>query len=301
MILIPPLFRLGTLLSTGLLERNPMKPAPAFTFIKTVVFPVVLFGSLLAPVLAQVPPVTNADAMASAQTPPAVDPISGTPLTHGHYTFEAAAVGSRAFVALFDEADPTFEALVIEVPASAGGLTKMQRASEIAARMQRKSDADPTFGQDLDVGSENNLVVVVVKNQPDGLVATADEQSKRTSGAKNCQVYAGRIIASIQERLKGINLREADFDCDLTPEVKAVRAGEYYLEAQADLRPGDRDTDAAVCKYKLAISYSDNPHSRNYYRLQLAELYSDLNQKALAEATYRQVQAAADEIGRAHV
>lgn len=289
---VSPLFKLGTLLPVGLLERNPMKPASAFTFFNTVVLPAVLLGTLLAPAPAQAPAVT--DTATSAQAPPAVDPVSGTPLTHGHYTFAAAPLGSRAFVMLYDEADPTFEAPVIEVPASAGGLTKMQRAQKIAERMQKKSDTDPMFGQDLGVGNENGLVVVLVKNQSDSLVATADEQSKRTLGAKNCEVYAGRIIASIQERLKGIKLRDADFDCDLSSERKSARAAEYYLEAQADLKPGDSDTDAAVCKYKLAISYCDNPHSRNYYRLQLAELYSDLNQKNLARATYQQVQEAAD-------
>lgn len=259
-----------------------MKPNLALKpILKPIFVSTLLCGALLSPVLA--------DTSTDTSTVP-------TPTIAHHYVFTAAELDSDVYVRLTDDNDEDFNPIVVEVVAEAGGLTKIQRAQSIASSLQKASDADPTFIDHLKVeklqGGAGEVVVTSTTLQDKQWFVTADARSKRTVNAPTREVYAQWIVENIQNRLKGVKLRDAAFDYELKGDQKKQRAYEYYKQAQDAY--ADKDTDVAVSKYQMALKLSPD---YNYCRLKLANLYLELNQagdKDKARELYQQVADAVD-------
>ena len=205
-----------------------------------------------------------------------------------HYVFTAAALESDVYVRLTDDLDEDFNPIVVEVLSDAGGMSRLDRAKKIADRLQRAADTDSAFIGDIKVANEGGEVVIVVSSLQSQLVITADDRSKRTANAPTRQIYAQRILANIQSRLKGIKLRDAAFDYQLTGDQRRERAYEYYKQGQDAYL--DKDTAVAVSKYRLALALSPD---YEYCRLRLASVYAELGNSSAARKLYQQVAAAA--------
>ncbi|MGI4792326.1 MAG: hypothetical protein ACRYFS_26160 [Janthinobacterium lividum] len=245
------------------------------SYLQPILLSTLLCGSLIAPALAQDTPADTSSASAVAD---------GS--TH-QYLFEAKQSpapdgGTSVYVRLSDSLDESFHKRILYVLDDAGKYKRFDRAQIIAGRLNDAVKADPNFVNNIlppaNVGTE---VVLKLKNQTDGWIITADEGSMRASNASSRQEYAQRIMAAIQDRLKGIKLRDAAFDYQLNPDQKKVRASEYFDQAQDAY--DNKETNVSVSKYQLALKLQPN---WNYCRLQLANLYAEMNDKSKAREQY---------------
>jgi tetratricopeptide (TPR) repeat protein len=258
--------------------------------LKPLLFVTLLCGTLLGPVLAD----------DSAAGSAAVVPVDVPAAVQHRYFFEEADTPAPngkldIFVRLSDSNDPTFFVRVLTILEDAGKYTRQDRAKIVADRLQAATDSDPDFvGKILPPVSIRGEVVLKLQNQatdPDGFIITADRGSMRTVHATSATQYANMISQVIKDRLKGIKLRDAKFDYQLTtPKEVNDRAAEYFAEAK-DAYGQDRDTDIAISKCELALKLE--PGFSNC-RLCLADLYTETKQYTKAKNDYRQVADASD-------
>jgi len=208
-----------------------------------------------------------------------------------HYTFESSEFptpggGTTVTVRLSDSFDPAFSRRILEILDDAGKYTRLERAQKVAERLQKACDADPHFVDTIlppaSVGSEIVLKLKSQASDPASFIITADRDSMRSANASTREQYARMIIAAIQDRLKGIVLRDAAFDYDLkTSEDKNIRAVEYFNQAQEAYN--EKDKDVAISKYEMALKLEPN---YDFCRLRLAGLYAEVGQKGKARELY---------------
>ena len=244
-------------------------------------------GSLLLPAFAD-------DAPAA---PVAAPLVTTTNAVQHKYIFEEYEVlapggGTVVSVRVSDTYDKKFHKRVVSILDDAGGYKRLDRAHQVAERLQAACDTDPSFVDHLSPpASVGNEVVIIDPTHPGSWLITADKGSMRVANVHTPDEYAEVIAKAIHDRLQGIKLRDAPFDYQITkPKEINERAAEYFDEAH-DAYETDHDTEVATSKCELALKLEPG---FNNCRLMLADLYVETKQLDKAKLLYQYIASADD-------
>jgi len=167
---------------------------------------------------------------------------------------------------------------VVEVLASAGGLSLQQRAQKIADRMRKVHTTDPAWWKRLSTGRTRGLWVVRTPKAPGGFLITADPKFAREWGVSS-QKLAVLLMHTIHNTFDPPRIAMRD--------IGDLRAQAVEMRIQGDNAYQGQDAAAAETDYLKAVQIA--PGYLIPY-LRLAYLYAERNQPEKARAMLRKAQ-----------
>jgi len=137
-------------------------------------------------------------------------PTSVTIMPDAHiYQFGAEKLqspGGTACFVVIKNSDASSQQIILQVLSNGGNVSRMERASLIASRMQMLTGSDPDWCRHLRIAKLDKGETVVIDGTTGQYVMTADRASAQMAGISEPK-YAAMIITSIQNRLQGTKLR----------------------------------------------------------------------------------------------